>query len=371
MREFSNKPTAQRPLAKVLAQVKTWFDNERSCGTEVRERHIRQRVRYQIEHERDSQVVHQQTGSKHFDERVLNACIEKLQKVSVHSVEKNTKRWFDTTVFPQIGASCRMGQHKSTGSENMDEQKFMVTTKGVDYGLYLVTSGTHDELAPFIQDPQWFIKNRERTWIIFLDETALWLKLRGEEKVMISFEETMQAEKRRALRTLLHKRDQREANEGIEAKIQKFLSDGTSDNSRDMIRQFYHSGGDKHRLTLINVSGIKNWFNPELDPECRKDVCVLLVFCEQHICSEWIDDDHKFKFDVEVPTPTGKVLHKQGETTKLLYSFIEHRKSYEDQDTARRLRVWGQKKSLVRHRDLLPSLQGPRRGVPAPSPDLV
>ena len=176
-------PTAQVPLAKVFADVRVWFENERSCGTEVRAKHIIQRVKYQLEYERDLQEVLRQTGSKKFDERVLKSCIDRLQVVKVHGYSQASKRWFENQVFPYIGASARMGQHKSVGSENIDESKFMVTAKGIDYGLWLVTKGLQEDLAPYIRDPQWFMKNRERTWIILLDETALWLKLRGEEKL--------------------------------------------------------------------------------------------------------------------------------------------------------------------------------------------
>ena len=111
---------------------------------------------------------------------------------------------------------------------------------------------------------------------------------------------------------------------------------GASGKTRDMIRQFYHAGGDKHRLTLINISAVKGWFKPSEMPSNHKDIMILLVFCEEHVCSEWIDDEHKFKFDVTVPTPFGPVEHKAGEHTKLLWSYIEHRKHYVDQGVASR-----------------------------------
>ena len=95
-----------------------WFENERSCGTEVRQKHILQRTRYQLEYERDLQTVFRDTSCKSFDERVLKACIDRLQVVQVHGYSQTAKRWFENQVFPYIGAGARMGQHKSTGSEN-------------------------------------------------------------------------------------------------------------------------------------------------------------------------------------------------------------------------------------------------------------
>ena len=98
-------------------------------------------------------------------------------------------------------------------------------------------------------------------------------------------------------------------------------------------------------MTLINISAVKNWFKPSEEPAAHKDICVLLVFCDKHVCSEWIDDDHKWKFDVEIPTPEGKEFYKKGTYTALLSTYIKHRKNYSDQAVARSLLVWGQKKA--------------------------
>ena len=52
---------------------------------------------------------------------------------------------------------------------------------------------------------------------------------------------------------------------------------------RDQVEQYFQNGGDKHRLTLINISRIENWFNPEESVQCVKDFHVLLVFCQHHV----------------------------------------------------------------------------------------
>ena len=347
LREQPTEPTAQVPLAGVLTDVKKWFEEERSIGTEIREKHIVQQTKYQLEYEVDKQNVLSQHGSKDYNPRVIEAAGSKLKVIQMNNMSKKGKEWFQNYVYPFIGASARVGQNKTQGHEDLDEQKFKITCKGFDYGIWLVAKGTEEDLEPYVQDPALFMKLREETWLIYIDETALWLKLRGEEKVMISMRETFQAEKRRRVRKAIRNRNKQEEAEVTEAKVQEYLEceGASSDNTRDMIRQFYHSGGDKHRLTLINMSGVKNWFKPSEMPECHKKFLVLLVFCEEHVCSEWIDDEHKFKFDVTVPTPLGPVEHKEGEYTKLLYSYIEHRKHSDDQDMARTLLVWGQKKA--------------------------
>ena len=96
--------------------------------------------------------------------------------------------------------------------------------------------------------------------------------------------------------------------------------------TRDMITQFYHSGGDKHRMTLVNISDVKFWLDEDKDVKWGKDVVVLLVFCDEHARGEDIDDDHRFNKDVVVETSEGTRKHCKGEFTKCLWSYVEWRK---------------------------------------------
>ena len=58
------------------------------------------------------------------------------------------------------------------------------------------------------------------------------------------------------------------------------------DNGCDMVRGYYHTAGDKHRLTLVNLSYVKNWFKPKAQVEWGKPKCILLVFSSTHVRSE-------------------------------------------------------------------------------------
>ena len=42
----------------------------------------------------------------------------------------------------------------------------------------------------FVADPEAFIASRKVLWIVVIDETPFWVKLRGEEKVLLSTAET-------------------------------------------------------------------------------------------------------------------------------------------------------------------------------------
>ena len=99
---------------------------------------------------------------------------------------------------------------------------------------------------------------------VVLDETPRWLKQRGEESVIASLKEVHEADKRRKLRRAIKRKQEPRLAEAIEAMIE---AGAGRDETRDMISLHYQAGGDKHRLTLINTSAVKHWFQPELQPE--------------------------------------------------------------------------------------------------------
>ena len=72
------------------------------------------------------------------------------------------------------------------------------------------------------------------------------------------------------------------------------------------------------------------------------------MFCPEHIQLDWLDDDHKFVKDVEVPLPGGEVKpYKKGEYSKILWSYVENRAKCLDKRVYDRLLVWGQPKAWV------------------------
>ena len=87
------------------------------------------------------------------DERVLKACQEKLAFVSVTSADDATEKWFERQVYPFIGASARLGQHKAQAGEGVDENKFLITCKGVDYAIWLVAKGTEEPAQEQLPPP--------------------------------------------------------------------------------------------------------------------------------------------------------------------------------------------------------------------------
>lgn len=188
-----NYATTKQPLNEALAATKKWFDNERLFQHEVRNKHIIQEFKYQCEYLRDKHIVLRDTGSKDFDQRVLDELICKLSWIEVSCLTKKQSDFFTRTVKPYIGAYARTGQNKQQVSGMLDRNKFMATAQALDFIVWLVCEGSREDLEVHVQDPDDFIAKRRDTVFIVLDETAMWLKLRGEEQVMLSISEVLDA----------------------------------------------------------------------------------------------------------------------------------------------------------------------------------
>lgn len=188
----------------------------------------------------------------------------------------------------------------------LDFNKFDLTTASVDYAIHLVSSGDAEALSLFVANPESFIEHRKDTVTVVIDETALWLKLRGEEQVFHAMAEVLAARERRKLRSKMKAATTSDTRNELNELVNKYLEqhEHTAD-TRDMVHQFFHCGGDKHRLTLVNMSFVSSWFDPEKVPGGGKNVCVLLVFAEHHCRSEDISDEHTWNKDVTYETSVG------------------------------------------------------------------
>ena len=71
--------TEHRPLEQVFERLETWFNNERQHRHEVRGRLLHARLKYELEYERDRQLVLEQQESKWFKEFVHQACQTKAR----------------------------------------------------------------------------------------------------------------------------------------------------------------------------------------------------------------------------------------------------------------------------------------------------
>ena len=116
------------------------------------------------------------------------------------NAERDQDKWLWKVVYPRIGATPRAAQKLATSWEvELDERKAMLTWQAADRFIYEVATGSVEQLFKFVGNPAELIEQRKNTFIIVADATALWLKLRGEERVLTSTREQNTAARRKVL----------------------------------------------------------------------------------------------------------------------------------------------------------------------------
>ena len=104
-------------------RLKAWFEKERTHGHEVREKHILTRLRYELELERDQQLVLQEHGDERFCSWALKSSMERLEKLDITQPSKTQESWYEKVVVPRIGATARTGQRLHTESREKSSRR--------------------------------------------------------------------------------------------------------------------------------------------------------------------------------------------------------------------------------------------------------
>jgi hypothetical protein len=306
--------TVAKPLEAVYLRLERWFNKEREYNHEVRTKTLTMRLIFEIEYERDKQLVLREHESKLFKSFVFNACVEKLSFLTLTLPDKRQTNYLECTVFKRIRATRRSGQKFSEKDSSLDEVKALLTWATSDRMIHLVARGSQEDLQVFVQDTDRFIEQRKDTSFVVIDQTALWLKLRGEEKVLTSFAEKTSADERKKLSRKAKKVDKSDAAAWAELQREHEIFGQEHPESRPQVQATYSTAGDKYRLTLINVSGVEKWFDPSTSPIPIKRKCVLLVFCQVHAKLQDISEDGKWLRDVSYPKSDGTIASfKTGE----------------------------------------------------------
>ena len=82
-----------------------------------------------------------------------------------------------------------------------------MTWDTADRFIHLVSRGIIEELQVHVSRPEEFQASRRETAVVVLDATAIWLKLRGEEKVYVCEDEVSSTEARKRLSKAYKKLD--------------------------------------------------------------------------------------------------------------------------------------------------------------------
>ena len=185
-KESPGTVTPKRPLEGVMHRLECWFKREREHGHEVRRKTIVTQLKFQLEFERDKQLHLKDIEHFQYDAEILKRITKRLETFRIHQMCKKDNRWIDDFVLPRLRASGYKGQKMSEQkNKTLDKEKAKLTWATADRFLHLVARGSEEDLSLFVGDTEHFIEHRKSTSVVVVDATALWLKLRGEEKVYL------------------------------------------------------------------------------------------------------------------------------------------------------------------------------------------
>ena len=279
----------QQPLKFVFQRIRKWFFRERKYGHEVKNHQLISRLNLELRTEIGRQQVLQSLGSNDFKAKTLAAAQHRLNKLATgQRLSKATSEWFRKHYYPAIGARARKGQKQSHQDDKFDPMLAKLTWASMDYAMYLTHSGDHEELGQLVADPMGFQDNGKKTVIVGLDQTPVWLRLRGESKVMVTSDEVEARSTRRRLSRKTKDSEGLLANEAL-AKLIQHLHDNPD--MKLQTSQMVSQGGDKYRLTLITFQAIQGWLDPDVWPYGEMPKHILLVPCKHHARLENIDQE--------------------------------------------------------------------------------
>ncbi len=252
-------------------------------------------------------------------------------------------------VRPRIRATAGTGQKLSESKDKqLTSNKAARTWSTADRFLHLASRGTAEELQIFVADPETFIENRKKTAIVVIDATALWLKLRGEEAVYVSERETTSTAERKRMSKAFKKFNKSSPQEIANFEKQKQAFFDEFGDCQQQVEAAYSTSGDKYRLTLINISGVEGWLDPDESPKPSKKRSVLLVPCRKHCRVSDINfETMTWNKTVEYPRSDGETERfEEGEPVgQLLRGWVEALKKFQVEELAELhecFDIWGQ-----------------------------
>ena len=92
MRKAAADNDKKSPLKKVFLKIKDWIDKERSFKHDIRKRHILQRLKYEMEFERDRQLILQEHNDVAYKSWYHKALSYRLSVFQNHQ-ESKSQRW--------------------------------------------------------------------------------------------------------------------------------------------------------------------------------------------------------------------------------------------------------------------------------------
>ena len=336
-----------RPLYDVLSRMSKWLAKEREYNHEIRYNHVSERFKYEAEYERDRQLVFEQTGSPKFKPATLERLREILSDYKLIGASEKQRKWFRKRVVPRMGGRLRAAQRLLDKPLALDATKARLSWETSDWFQDLIARSVPEELSEFVCDPKTFAEHKAETSYVVMDQTALWLKVRGEERLVFHESElTKRAQRKKMSRNFKKATADHERREAARLAAEAAREDP---GFKDQSTSTYTTGGDKYRLTLVNISGVEHWWDSSRDPSPVKRKLILLVHASEHCKLSDIDEHGNWVRDWKLKLRSGAEKHfKKGESAK--GKLVGWRKAFEakkadDPSYDPPFEIWGQPKA--------------------------
>ena len=342
MRVHHNSTAATRrvPLQHIYSRLEKWIKGQFAARLECRTSQILLRFELLLTQEIAKQEILRDQGSPKYQDVVLTAATHRQDYLSDKPEQKFN--WASRALMAKVGGRLRTGQHLSTSSLPPSAALCQLQWDTTDRSTWLAASGSPDDLAEIIMEPERWIANRSSTAIVHTDATALWLKLRGEDKVVIPDDAVQTLKASGVAKRWFKQASTPEQLQLAEALLQKAQEDQYA--LCQQTSQQASQGGTKHRLTLIASLAVDKWFEPGATPVGSLLMPVLIVNAAQHCRLEDIDNEQRWSRDHEFIGPEGD----RGEravgnyTQGLLSAWVELRRPHPQMWWFNNARVWGQ-----------------------------
>ena len=151
----------------------------------------------------------------------------------------------------------------------------------MDRALWMLLQNDPELLTDLVADPQWVLDNIQKLLIVWFDHSRIWVKFRGEEKLLVTVGEVQHHQTRKALSQKVRgaatpTRMQEEMRQALIEHVQA-LAEATF-----QIAGKVCPSGDKYRITIIDFPAIQNWLSQTEDPKGFFLEAILIVPCTQH-----------------------------------------------------------------------------------------
>ena len=119
-------------LKKFFLKDKAWIDKERSFNHEIRRRHFLQSLKYEMEFERDQQLIFQWHNGPAYKPWYHKALSKRVSGFQIRQETKVQRWWVNSRAIPHMGAAHKTSNRKSERPTAHDNKKFQLTAAGVD-----------------------------------------------------------------------------------------------------------------------------------------------------------------------------------------------------------------------------------------------